>query len=80
MLPEDPILLPEILNEIVLVAVHPAGERKNEELQRRGHPPRLLGRLGQHRPDFGRFFAPSGIDECASWHCPAGRVNLTIPK
>ena len=31
-LPEDPILLPEIRDQIVLVAVHPASERENEEL------------------------------------------------
>ena len=30
--PEDPILLPEIRDQIVLVAVHPASERENEEL------------------------------------------------
>ena len=31
-LPEDPILLPEIRDQIVLVAVHPASERENEKL------------------------------------------------
>ena len=31
-LPEDPILLPEIRDHIILVAVHPASERENEEL------------------------------------------------
>ena len=31
-LPEDPILLPEIRDQVVLVAVHPASERENEEL------------------------------------------------
>ena len=31
-LPEDPILLPEIRDQIVLVAVPPASERENEEL------------------------------------------------
>ena len=31
-LSEDPILLPEIRDQIVLVAVHPASERENEEL------------------------------------------------
>ena len=30
--PENPILLPEILDQIVLVAVHPASEREDEEL------------------------------------------------
>ena len=47
-LPEDPILLPEIRDQIVLVAVHPASERENEELERRRHGLRLLGRLDQH--------------------------------
>ena len=31
-LPEDPILLPEIRDQIVLVAGHPGSERENEEL------------------------------------------------
>ena len=31
-LPEDPILLPERRDQIVLVAGHPASERENEEL------------------------------------------------
>ena len=31
-LPENPILLPEIRDQIVLVAVHPASERENEDL------------------------------------------------
>ena len=57
-LPEDPILLPEILDEIGLVAVHPASERENEELQRRGHGLRLLGRLVQHRPIFRTIRGP----------------------
>ena len=55
---EDPILLPEIVDQIVLVTVHPASEREDEELQRRRHSLRLLGRLNQHRPSLGRFFAP----------------------
>ena len=31
------MLLPEIRDQIVLVAVHPASERENEELERRRH-------------------------------------------
>ena len=58
---EDPILLPEIVDQIVLVTVHPASEREDEELQRRRHSLRLLGRLDQHRPSLGRFFAPYGM-------------------
>ena len=58
---EDPILLPEIVDQIVLVTVHPASEREDEELQRRRHSLRLLGRLDQHRPSLGRFFAPYDI-------------------
>ena len=56
MFSEDPILLPEIVDQIVLVTVHPASEREDEELQRRRHSLRLLGRLDQHRPSLGRFF------------------------
>ena len=61
MFSEDPILLPEIVDQIVLVTVHPASEREDEELQRRRHSLRLLGRLDQHRPSLGRFFAPYGM-------------------
>ena len=60
---EDPILLPEIVDQIVLVTVHPASEREDEELQRRRHSLRLLGRLDQHRPSLGRFFAPYGTQD-----------------
>ena len=56
MFSEDPILLPEIVDQIVLVTVHPPSEREDEELQRRRHSLRLLGRLDQHRPSLGRFF------------------------
>ena len=62
MFSEDPILLPEIVDQIVLVTVHPASEREDEELQRRRHSLRLLGRLDQHRPSLGRFFAPYGSE------------------
>ena len=61
MFSEDPILLPEIVDQIVLVTVHPASEREDEELQRRRHSLRRLGRLDQHRPSLGRFFAPYGV-------------------
>ena len=43
LLPEDPILLPEIVDQIVLVAVHPASDGEHEELQSMGHCLRLLG-------------------------------------
>ena len=64
MFSEDPILLPEIVDQIVLVTVHPASEREDEELQRRRHSLRLLGRLDQHRPSLGRFFAPYAVLLC----------------
>ena len=70
-LPEDPILLPEIRDQIVLVAVHPASERENEELERRRHGLRLLGRLDQHRPDLGPLNAPYGGGE-------AGRSGISV--
>ena len=60
---EDPILLPEIVDQIVLVTVHPASEREDEELQRRRHSLRLLGRVDQHRPSLGRFFTPYGVSD-----------------
>jgi hypothetical protein len=62
LLAEDAILLSEIVDQIVLVAIHPASKRKYEELQRMGHRERLLGRDGRHRigrsdsPGLGRFF------------------------
>ena len=69
---EDPILLPEIVDQIVLVTVHPASEREDEELQRRRHSLRLLGRLDQHRPNLGRFFGGEG-EWAAAKHGGRGR-------
>ena len=69
---EDPILLPEIVDQIVLVTVHPASEREDEELQRRRHSLRLLGRLDQHRPSLGRFFGGEG-EWAAAKHGGRGR-------
>ena len=40
-LSENAILLAEIVDEIVLVPVEPASDRKDQEVQRRGHPVRL---------------------------------------
>ena len=42
-LPEDPILLPEIIDQIFLVAVHPASQGEHEEVQSVGHCLRLRG-------------------------------------
>ena len=42
LLPEDPILLPEIIDYIFLVAVHPASGREYEEAHSVGHSLRLL--------------------------------------
>ena len=50
------------------MTVHPASEREDEELQRRRHSLRLLGRLDQHRPSLGRFFAPYGVIQNAPTH------------
>ena len=72
---EDPILLPEIVDQIVLVTVHPASEREDEELPRRRHSLRLLGRLDQHRPSLGRFFAPYDIQPRVADR--STRVSLT---
>ena len=53
LLPEDPILLPEIVDQILLVAVHPTSDGEHEELQSVGHSLRLRGNSGQHRPCLG---------------------------
>ena len=43
MRPEDAILLPEIVDEIFLVAIHPASQSQHEEVQSVGHGRRLHG-------------------------------------
>ena len=43
MRPEDAILLPEIVDAIFLVAIHPASQGQHEELQSVGHGRRLHG-------------------------------------
>ena len=51
MLPEDPILLPEVVDQVFLVAIHPASDRQYEELQRRGHRLRVpAGAWERFRP------------------------------
>ena len=42
LLQDDPILLPQVIDQIFLVAVHPASQGKHEELQSKGHCLRLL--------------------------------------
>ena len=50
-LPEDPILLPEIVDQVFLVAIHPASDGQYEELQRRGHRLRVpAGGWDRFRP------------------------------
>ena len=67
LLPEDPILLPEIIDHVFLVAVHPASGREYEEAQSVGHSLRLLGEqplaptLFRRFANLGRFVAPYGI-------------------
>ena len=64
LLPEDPILLPEIIDHVFLVAVHPASGREYEEAQSVGHLLRLLGEqplaptLFRRFANLGRFLAP----------------------
>ena len=64
LLPEDPILLPEIIDHVFLVAVHPASGREYEEAQSVGHLLRLLGEqplaptLFRRFANLGRFVAP----------------------
>ena len=67
MLPEDPILLPKIIDHVFLVAVHPASGREYEEAQSVGHSLRLLGEqplaptLFRRFANLGRFVAPYGL-------------------
>ena len=69
MLPEDPILLPEIIDHVFLVAVHPASGRKYEEAQSVGHSPRLLREqplaltLFRRFANLGRFVAPYAVEK-----------------
>ena len=66
LLPEDPILLPEIIDHVFLVAVHPASGREYEEAQSVGHSLGLLGEqplaptLFRRFANLGRFVAPYG--------------------
>ena len=55
MLPEDPILLPEIIDHVFLVAVHPASGREYEEAQSVWHSLRLLGEQPLAPTSFRRF-------------------------
>ena len=69
LLPEDPILLPEIIDHVFLVAVHPASGREYEEAQSVGHSLMLLGEqplaptLFRRFANLGRFVAPYGIGQ-----------------
>ena len=62
--PEDPILLPETIDHVFLVAVNPASGREYEEAQSVGHSLRLLGEqslaptLFRRFANLGRFVAP----------------------
>ena len=64
--PEDPILLPETIDHVFLVAVNPASGREYEEAQSVGHSLRLLGEqplaptLFRRFANLGRFVAPYG--------------------
>ena len=60
-------LLPERINHVFLVAVHPASGREYEEAQSVGHSLRLLGEqplvptLFRRFANLGRFVAPYGV-------------------
>ena len=66
-LPEDPILLPEIIDHVFLVAVHPASGREYEDAQSVGHSLRLLGEqplaptLFRRFANLGRLVAPYAV-------------------
>ena len=58
MLPEDAILLPEIVDAIFLVASHPASQGQHEEVQSVGHGPEATWlRHGRHPRCFGDSLA-----------------------
>ena len=77
LLPEDPILLPEIIDHVFLVAVHPASGREYEEAQSVGHSLRLLGEqplaptLFRRFANLGRFVAPYAVGEAGHGVAPA---------
>ena len=88
MLPEDPILLPERIDHVFLVAVHPASGREYEEAQSVGHSLRLLGEqllaptLFRRFVNRGRFVAPydvravrprEPVEAVVRFETPAGR-------
>ena len=68
LLPEDPILLPKIIDHAFLVGVHPASGREYEEAQSVGNSLRLLGKqplaptLFSRFANLGRFVAPYGVE------------------
>ena len=68
LLPEDPILLPERIDHVFLVVVHPASGREYEEAQSVGHSLRLLGEqplaptLFRRFANLGRFVARYGME------------------
>ena len=69
LLPEDPILLPEIIDHVFLVVVHPASGREYEEAQSVGHSLRLLGKQPlaptwfRRFANLGRFVAPYDVEQ-----------------
>ena len=79
LLPEDPILLPERIDHVFLVAVHPASGREKEEAQRVGHSLRLLGEqplaptLFRRFANLGRFVAPYA-------HRRGSTLDVTPPR
>ena len=48
LLSEDAILFPEVVDQIFVVAIHPASDGEQQELQRMRHHQKLLGRDRQH--------------------------------
>ena len=90
LLPEDPMLLPKIIDHVFLVAVHPASGREYEEAQSVGHSLRLLGEpplaptLFRRFANLGRFVAPYGVaftDDSPLTTVPAfgGLIGVRVP-
>ena len=81
MLPEDAILLPEIVDAIFLVAIHPASQSQHEEVQSGEHGRRLHGSDAAVTPTLsrgftrlGRFLAPYEVRQFRSQSTARDRV------
>ena len=78
MLPEDAILLPEIVDAIFLVASHPASQGQHEEVQSVGHGRRLHGSdTARHPRCLGDSLASAVFSHHTGYN---GRRDVNIPR